>query len=166
MKFNYPSLMASSKTVSLSSGWTEDEEGRERLVAAIEIDSVTVEGLSLRLTARRSMADRKVMAQLEHRNGGITEPLSRIDWRPLRPHRNFGRGPKELRFQEIPGSHLHSFDLNWFAAEQRMLAENLPIAVPIDPEPAGFRQLLALLSTEFRIVNAADLPMPSWDLLL
>jgi len=67
---------------------------------------------------------------------------------------------------DIHGSHNHSFGLNWVLGDARMLKENLPIAVPILPDPEGFNQLLALVSNEFRIGNAGDIPIPPWDLLL
>lgn len=159
--------MAAAKTVLVTSGWVGDETGRQRLILNLEIDGVIVEGLTLRMTSNRTMPDRKVTVQIEHKPpGSIVVPLCRLEWRPIRSHRNYQRGPKEFRLQEIEGTHLHSFESNWLESEQRMLTDNLPIAIPISPDPEGFHQLLALVSKEFRIVNAADIPMPPWDLLL
>lgn len=159
--------MAAQKSALISAGWISDEQGRQRLNLSLEVDGVTIEGLSLRMTSNRTMPDRKVMCQIEHRlSPNLVEPLARIEWRPLRPHRNYQRGPVEYRLIDIPGSHNHSFDLNWFAAESRMLKENLPLAVPILPDPEGFHQLLALASKEFRIINMGSIPIPPWDLML
>ena len=167
MSLDYPEIIAAAKTLVLNSDWAEDQQGRQKLILSIEVDGVSVEGLFLRATSRRSMPDRKVMVQLEHAvPHQPTEPLCRIEWRPLRPHRNNLQGPKEFRLIDIPGSHHHSFALNWYAPEERMLRENLPIAVPILPEPEGFNQLLALISKEFRISNAEAIAIPPWDLLL
>jgi hypothetical protein len=167
MALDLPTIDAASKTLILTSGWSEDAQGRQSMFLSMDIDGATVEGLTLRLVARRSLPDRHVMCQLEYRPPfQIVEPFCRIDWRPLKPHNNHGRGPEEYRFREMTGSHHHPFGLNWDAQRNQMLKENLPIGVPIDPDPSGFRQLLALVSKEFRITNAEEVPLPSWDMML
>src|ERR1700678_1507054 len=160
MILDYPSILAARKRVLIVSGWREDENGRQRMSLPLEIDGVAVAGLSLRLGAIRWMPDKKVTAQIDCKQGARTEPLTRCEWRPIRPHRNNGLGPEQFKFKEIAGTHVHRFEDNWVAAQGEFLGENLPVAVPIDPDPKNFGQLLALLAGEFRIENASEIPIP------
>jgi hypothetical protein len=147
--------------------WVEDEAGRLRLTLALEIDGAVVEALFLRARVFRGRVDRDVMFQLEYRPPfGPDEQLCRIEWRPTTAHRNHGKGPEAYRFKDIAGSHYHSFKENWLEDQGRMRGGNLPIAVPLEPDPSDFGQLVALVSKEFRIMNLGDLPMPPWDMLL
>jgi hypothetical protein len=163
MALTLPEIHAAKKTA-IPSDWTEDERGRQRLTLSLEIEGATVEGLFLRATAVRSLPDREVMFQLEYHPA--REQLCRIDWRPLRPHRNGDVGPKAHRLREITGSHHHSFKLNWIPTKEQMRPNNLPIAEPILPDPSNFQQLLMVVSQEFRIDNLSGVPLPAWDLLL
>jgi len=162
-----PELHAADKVAALASSWAQDEMGRLSLTLALEIYGATVQGLYLRGKARRDLADRAVMFQLEYRLPfQLEEQICRIDWRPLHVHRNDGKGPEAYRFKEINGSHYHTFAENWLPIEGRMRRNNLPIAIPLDPEPSGFGQLLALVSKEFRISNLGGVQIPPWDLML
>jgi len=166
MALGLPEIFAAEKTAILSD-WTDDERGRQRLILSLEIEGAAIEGLNLRATANRTLPDREVMFQLEYEARYRSKDiLARIDWRPLKSHRNGDVGPKAHRLKEIAGSHYHSFALNWVEITGRMRQPNLPIAKEITPDPANFRQLLALVSKEFRISNLAGVPLPAWDLLL
>ena len=167
MTLNYVKVMQAEKTVSLGADWTQDEVGRLRLTLPVDVGSETVEGLVLRVTARRTMPDKNVMFQLSHQRPFTKEEqICRIDWRPIKPHNNHGRGPAGFRLKKIIGSHHHRFDLNWLEEEGKLRANNLPVAVPIDPDPLGFPQLLDIVSKEFRITNIGGLQVPPWDLML
>ena len=147
--------------------WVEDERGKHRVNLSVEIAGNIVQGLSLIGTAVRALPDREVMFQLIYQPPFVhPELLCRIDWKPLKPHRNGPDGPKRHRLREITGSHHHPFKLNWLETEGRMRRANLPIAEALTPDPATFPQLLALVSKEFRITNLQDLALPPWDLLL
>ena len=166
MALALPDIHAAAKLLT-AADWVDRGGGRVSLVAALEIGGATIEGLFLRATARRALADREVMFQVEYRPSfGAEEQLCRINWRPIRPHHNHGRGPEEHRFREIAGSHHHSFEANWVADENRMRSGNLPIAIPVSPDPSDFRQLVALVTKEFRINNLGGISVPPWDLML
>ena len=161
-----PDIIAATKFAQ-PSDWAEDERGRHKMTLSLDIDGVTIEGLFLRVTALRSLPDQEVMVQLEYRPPHAAgDALCRLDWRPLRPHRNPMIGPKKLHLLEIPGTHHHSFDLNWLDNKNCMRVGNLPLAKSVDEDPSTFGQLLALVSKEFRISNLSEVPLPAWDLLL
>jgi hypothetical protein len=89
--------------------------------------------------------------------------IDRIDWRPWHTHENKWRGPSEFRGVKITGTHRHSFDLNWFPSEARLLTSNLPIAVPLTDDIPDFAALLAFVAQEFRIADAGVIGVPPWE---
>lgn len=125
-----------------------------------------MEGLQLRGVCRRWLPDRAVTFQLELFPARTrAQPLSRIDWKPLSPHRN-SRGPENVRGKIIAGTHHHSFELNWVAHENRM-KRRISVAAPIVPEPKTYEELLAVVDREFRIQALSGvLPKPEWELRL
>jgi hypothetical protein len=66
------------------------ERGPDLLEVTASLDNpggIAIEGLSLRATARKSLADRQVTFQLEyHATNVIGGPVCRIEWRPLSGH--------------------------------------------------------------------------------
>lgn len=163
-----PEIFERKKSLAAPPGWVPDGPGRLKLLSPLDIDQVTIAGLQLRGRTRQSRADEEVMFQLEyHPVGSRVCQLARIDWRPIHTHDNGNRGPDEWRLVNISESHYHSFNLNWFPSENRMLLPNLPIATPIRPDPADFATLLALTAELFRIDDMASVPVPEWtvDLL-
>lgn len=165
MNWGLSELFESQKTA-LPTDWSEDVRGRQSITAGLEINGATIEGLFLRITANRTLADREVMFQLEYRpQRGKGDSLCRIDWRPLRSHRNPNVGPRSFRMLEMTGSHHHSFELNFLRQTGQMRDGNLPLAEPLD-EPSNFSDLLAVVSEKFRILGLNEIPLPVWDLLL
>lgn len=118
------------------------------------------------MRAHLLMPDRALTAQIEYhpehgpRKGG---PICRIEWRPVKTHNNKGVGPEELRFLPQIGSHHHPFELNWTHSETRVRRGELPIAVPINDDPATYRQALAFVGNEFRIKGVENLSAPPWE---
>ena len=93
-----PALISADKVLVAAPAWAEIGPGVLVLTAPLEIEGVTIEGLTLRGTARKPMPDRQVVFQLEYRAAGISGgPICRIEWRPLSGHNNRGIGPKEFR---------------------------------------------------------------------
>ncbi len=91
--------------------------------------------------------------------------FDRLDWRPVSAHNNRGIGPVDLRFQLIDGSHHHRLALN-AAAEMglsRAMAENLPIAEPVLPEPVNWEAFLAIAGDRWRIPDLVNTPYPPWQ---
>ncbi len=168
MQVDLSILYAASKTVSASAKWKFRDSEWMVLVVPLDIDGVTVEGLSFRATAMRKRPDEAVTFQLEYApplgraKGG---PFARVDWKPLRPHNNKKIGPAE--FHDIPqtGSHHHDFWLNWRHSEQAVRKGSVDISIPIVPE-MSFEEIVAFVGKEFRILNINSLPKPEWSGML
>ena len=156
-------LVAAKKTLVDVPVWGERGADGLEFSAPLEIDGVTIEGLTLRGRARKPLADREVAFQLEYHHAQIIGgAMCRIEWRPLNPHSNKGLGPKELRHIVQNGTHHHCFDLNWKRSEEAVLQGDLKIAVPLD-DPGNFRALLAVVGKEFRISNIQLVTLPPWE---
>jgi hypothetical protein len=162
-----PDIFAAEKTMVAVGSWVERDPHRRgdllTYVSALEIDGVSIPGLRVRATCFRSLPDEAVSIQLEyHRPRQHGGALSRIEWNPLKPHNNKGRGPPEFRFVEITQSHIHPFDLNWNETAKQLRRGNLPIAIPIELELKDFSSLLAFAGKSFRINKIEDMPVPEW----
>jgi hypothetical protein len=161
-----PFLLAE-KTIPAQPGWVIGDSDRFALSTPLDIDGVTITGFLLRGAAMLWRADVDVVLQLEsHPFSGSGGPICRMEWNPLRGHTNKGCGPKPLQFQEMKCSHHHPFDLNWEYSEKEVRRGNLPIAMPIDPEPKNFREFLAIVGKEFRIKNIQSIGVPEWQPVL
>jgi hypothetical protein len=131
----------------------------------LEIEGVTIAGLRLRATAIKNRPDASVTFQLEYQRPKFPgSALSRVEWRPAGgAHNNRGLGPPEHRNKFITGTHYHPFDLNWQDAASQVGRGNLPIAIPLVPEPEDFAVLVAFVAQEFRIPNANIVSEPPWE---
>jgi hypothetical protein len=126
-------LVAAEKSLIDVPAWVNRGADGLEFSVPLEIDGVTVEALTLRGRARKSLADRELAFQLEYHHASIIGgPVARIEWRPLNPHSNKGLGPKQFRHIIQTGSHHHCFDLNWQRSQEAVLQDSLPIAVPIE----------------------------------
>ena len=136
------------------------------MIIPLEIDNITIEGLSLRVSCYQPFPDRAVTFQLEM---GIPEkrtrlPLLRFDWRPLNsPHKNPRRGHSFAAGQLIFGTHFHQFSLNWVQADERMRSGNLPFAIQVEPDPTDFKSVLDDIRSLFRISNIDLIQEPGWS---
>lgn len=164
MAIDVPNIFASKKTLSVPGSWVERDGQRLMLVAALDIDGVTVEGLVLRGTALKDCPDEAVMFQLEfkHDPKRPDRAIDRVDWRPLHSHNNRGKGPNEHRYKLISGTHRHAFDLNWLKGEERMRKMNLPIAQPVNPDLVTYDNLIEFVRKCFRI-SPIEFPIPPWE---
>lgn len=165
-----PELIRSPKAVGghSFSGWQEDDQGI--LEAALPVETpggIIIEGLLLRLKARKHLVDSAAMIQLEfpHEKGRRDRAVERLDWRPLHTHTNKNLGPEELRLIDLEGSHRHSFDLNWIPHEQRLRKYNLPIAEPM-PDCADFQSFLEYAGGCLNIQNLNVVQVPPWERLM
>lgn len=159
-----PELVATDKQLSGVQAWIAKEPNQLSLVSALEVDGVTMASVQLRMRAIQDQPDRAVMIQLEYNPPkGRHERLIRIEWRPLSPHTNNNRAPEPYRLMIIRTSHIHRFGDNYHVAGQRMLRPNLPHAVPLEPDPANFNELLAVASKELRISDLDRVAAPPWQ---
>ncbi|MDR3413896.1 MAG: hypothetical protein P4L87_23530 [Formivibrio sp.] len=158
-----PALIAQEKNLGFPVKWAKDGDCLVFL-APLEIDGITIQGLQLRGKTKAFYANRNITIQLQYQGIlGKAEPIARICWKPFHTHNNKGKGPHGLRFVEQKGSHHHSFGDNWNTTTNQMFKPNLPIAVPLSPEPQGFFELLALVRKEFRIMDADAIEIPQWS---
>ena len=108
--------------------------------------------------------DRAVMIQLEYNPPkGKNERLIRIEWRPLTSHTNNNRAPEPYRLMIIHTSHIHRFEYNYYEAGNRMIRGNLPHAVPLEPDPADFKELLEVGAKELKIADLSGVTTPPWQ---
>ena len=158
-------FLASDKARSGVIDWQPD--GRNlRFAVALEIDGITVAGLLLLGRASLTLRDRHVTLGLSWDDptgpGGI---FDRLDWRPLAAHTNKGLGPSDHRFSIIDGSHHHSLADNAALAMgiRRAIQQNLPVAVPIEPDPADWSAFLALAAQRWSLHELVHTPVPPWQ---
>ncbi len=158
-------LFGADKMLAIAPVWSDHGGGDLlEIVCPIEIDGTVVEGLQFRLTARKSMPDEMVTAQVEyHAPGEAGGPLARIEWKPLSGHNNKGLGPKEWQHRLIGGCHHHSFELNIKHASKELNRGQLPVALPLEDSPKDFDSLLMFVHKEFRITNIEWVEVPPWE---
>ena len=163
---NLETLWKADKTLATAPEWKlRDRIEFVRLVCPLDIDGITEEGFLFTASAQIYMPDRAVAFQMEYhsaRNPRLRGPIVRFDWLPQAPHNNKGRGPIEHRFQNIVGSHIHSFYLNWDAASTTMRQPNLPIALPVTDHLTSYQEALDFVGKEFRIKGVESIPPPPW----
>ncbi|MBI4968058.1 MAG: hypothetical protein HZC25_08050 [Rhodospirillales bacterium] len=158
-----PTLIAARKTLTTIPEWTLQND-QFRLVATLDLDGVTLDGIWLRVTAYKAIPDRRVSFQIEFKPEGFRHiPAARVDWRPANPHSNRNIGPAHLRLMVIEGSHHHTFDANWPLGFERMVSENLPIAEPLVPDPRDFEGLLHLVGRLFNVDGMKGIAVPKWE---
>lgn len=156
-------LFAADKLLAIAPVWGTRGDLLE-VICPLEIDGAVVEGLQFRLTARKSMQDEMVTAQVEyHPSDQAGGPLARIEWRPLSGHNNRGRGPRAWQNRLIDGCHHHRFDLNMKFAPKDINHGHLPIALSLEDSPKDFDSLLQFVHKEFRITNIQWVEVPPWE---
>ena len=164
-----PPLIAATKTLASTPKWAELDD-QFNFIVPLDIGGVTQIGLRLRGKCSRDYADQNVTFQIEYQFRGISKPVpvTRIDWRPLKPHQNRDIGPIEWRLVRFHLSHIHPFRENydWMVGNGQPLADNikqnLPIAVPLDGDPDGFIALAATMGQVFNIDGVGAIPAPPW----
>lgn len=161
MSIHLKELAASKKSIPLFPDW--DEEGNSlSWISPLDMDGVTVEGLQIRMTAHLLLPDEAVVAQPEFRPPAVrSQQLIRVEWKPLRPHNNKNRGPSEWRLKQFRCTHEHRFEDNWHEPDNRMLAGNLPIAVPIQ-DVDSYKKFLDICCKSLNVENMSLVPLPPW----
>jgi hypothetical protein len=159
-------VAAAPKRLATTPIWREVEHKttvRLTLTVALEIGDIIEEGLYLNGRTLREAPEKDLSFTISKTYLGVQHNLVRIDWRPKRPHTP-RLGPTELR-ATIHGSQWHPFEGNAQLGLSALRAgSNLPYAVPLEPEPSSFNDLLAEVAKKLLIENAADIPPPPWNL--
>jgi hypothetical protein len=157
-------VVEAEKTLSGSHAWLSREPNQLSLVSPLECDGVTMLGVQLRMRVTSDLLDRAVMIQLESTSpSGKGERLIRIDWRPISPHVNKGNAPDPWKFAVITTSHIHRFEHNYRTEKNAMRRGNLPVAVPIEPDPESFPTLLEFAGKELKIQDLHRIETPDWQ---
>ncbi len=150
-----------------SPGWFVDKNDPRRLVLKpipVEIGYVTVEGLFLDGNCLAHARETDLSLALTYKPSvGLSGPVMRLDWNPLHSHNNKRQISGPWRIKDITGSHYHPFEDNYSRfGWDRMVKGNLPIAYPIDHNPANFRMLLDFAASFFNISDLQRIPEPGW----
>ena len=157
-------IVGADKQLSGVQAWIVREPNQLSLVSAIETDGITMASVQLRMRAFLDEPDRAVMIQLEYNPPkGRNERLIRIEWRPLAPHTNTNKAPEPYRLMIIRTSHVHRFENNSYEAGNRMVRGNLPHAIPLEPDPSNFGELLEVASKELKISDLNRVATPPWQ---
>jgi hypothetical protein len=158
-------FLATEKALSGLIDWKPD--GRNlRFAVALEIDGITEAGLLLFGRASLTLRDRNVTLGLSWDDPtGQGGNFDRLDWLPLAAHSNKGLGPLDHRFSLIEGTHHHSLRDNSALTMgiRRAIQENLPVATPIEPDPADGSAFLALAAQRWSLHELVHTPLPPWQ---
>jgi hypothetical protein len=85
MAHDLKELSNATKRLTIIPGWAEIDSEFLQIVAPIEIEGVTIEGLQFRACARKRLPDEMITCQVEyHPNGEAGGPLARLEWRPIK----------------------------------------------------------------------------------
>ena len=146
---------------------TWEQGGRNlRFTVALEIDGVTEAGMALFGRTSLALPDRNVTLGLSWDDPGMPGGnFDRLDWRPLRAHNNRGPGPDAHRFRLIEGTNHHRLAENGALAMGllRAIRENLPVALPVEPEPPDWPAFLAVAAQRWNLHGLVHTPLPPWQ---
>lgn len=135
---------------------------RHEARVALSTEGIGLEGVFLRIWCPKTLNaygfGLQLECQLESRR---PVPIARMDWKD--GHTNPSKGPVRLRLMDIPSTHVHSFDDNYIAAEDRMRSGNLPIAAPIIPDPENIPEFLAVAEELLRIRGLTKVKQPPYQ---
>jgi hypothetical protein len=158
-------FLAANKALAMPVTWVTDDRGNFRFSRPLDVDGVTEESLLLFGRAVPTLPGRAVTLGLSWVDAtGAGGHFDRLDWRPMDDHNNRGHGPPALRHVPQAGSHHHRLADNGSLAMglAQAIRENLPVAVPLDPDPdwPGF---LAEAASRWRIHDLVTAPTPPWQ---
>lgn len=150
------------KSTVITPKWA-DTGARFEMAFPLKIDGAVVEGLEIRAKALADFPERAVCFHFQYHAAKVPcVPLSRIEWNPMSAHTNPFDSAHPLSRLECKSTHIHRFSDNWLDHSQRMRTGNLPFAVPIDPNPATFAELLDFVSDALRIAGMKSIQPPPW----
>jgi hypothetical protein len=158
-------FLAETKSLTLPIKWVTDGT---RLIfsATLDIAEVTDERVTMRGNAVTHMPDRNVALVLTWQGPyGRPQAFERFDWKPLHLHANNANVPKPHRHRRFLASHHHPLSLNSRVSNglSRAMGDNLPAALPMEPDPSDWAAFTAALSAAWRIPNLIHAPPPPWQ---
>ena len=151
------------------SGWSRSESNPHYLWfnCPVNINDTVIQGLEFHGGCLENRPDEGVSFDLRFSKASSSSytPLERIDWRPRDGgHSNKRQRPEGLPGR-IPGSHIHSFHLNYVSEEDRM-RKPLRLAEEYNPEAENFIELRKYVGKRFNISNISVVTEPEWSLSL
>lgn len=135
-----------------------------RLSANFEHQGVIMPGLTFMAMCLPERPDEQVsiciMAEIMRKSRCI----ARVDWRGAQ-HVNRKEECGQYRFLDAGRTHFHDPDIHHaFDFDELFTKPNdLPAALPIDPPPESFEELLARGGDLLHIDNLKDMPVPKWE---
>lgn len=160
----YEKLLETDKLIAGNPDWEDKnpKTGDLKLVASFRVGRRAIQGLELigRSSTRfRNSYTSFTLTYFPTNNRRESIRLCRIDWRPLTVHENdHANTPPDL-IGSVAGSHHHSLALN--ASATGLPLKSLPIAAPILPDYATYKELVDGVGALFRISNAGSaIPSP------
>lgn len=151
------------KRADLSDWKTGTRPNSARLVAPLSGGPARVSGLMLVATCVPSLPDRSLSLTMTAEINGKPRPIARVDWRDG-PHDNTDPLCGPYRWLAAGETHLHApADHRHIPDMMQALAENLPVAVPLDPAPQSLSELLAACAILLCIENLQDMQTPPWQ---
>lgn len=161
----YETLVETDKLIATTPRWEEKnpKTGDQKLVASLRVGGRAFQGLELIGRCQLGIRNAYVsftLAYFPTNNRRESVRLCRVDWRPLTIHTNdHPNTPLEL-LGDVPGTHHHTFKLNRSTTGAPLKA--LPIAEPIEPDYASFKELVDGVGAMFRITNAGSALSSPW----
>lgn len=144
--------------------WVEDGESWKTARVKLEVDAGDIFGLFLRLKSPALRNGHGFLLQTEFQSDEKVKSviaLERIEWKV--GHTNSAIGPREYHFLDIPSSHIHKFEINYIEGENRMRQRNLPLAVPLDPDPGALEDFLDCAEKLLRIKGVSGIGRPGFQ---
>lgn len=149
--FEEPKVVAGTLT------WRQGNRPRKRvLVALAEGETLNAE---LHVTATADLPNEDVSFQLCLAEPSDTFPICRFDWRPPRAHVNKVGTHRGI----VSWTGFHPFEDNAALGLSAMAANNLPVSMPVEPEPRDFAEATAYVCATFNLVLLNELPPPPWS---
>lgn len=150
-------VLAEPKMVTGTPTWRQGNRPRKLvLVAFAEGPTLNAE---LHVSAVVDLPSEDMSFQLCLAEPADTFPIARFDWRPPRAHIN--RVGPHRGLTSFTG--LHPFEENAALGLSAMVANNLPVSLPVAPEPANFEQAVAYVCATFNLAFRNELPTPPWS---
>lgn len=138
-----------------------------RLKANLEVDGIVLQGVTFLAQCNAERPDEQVTLNILAEIKPKERCIARIDWRGL-GHGNRDHLCGGYKFTDAGRTHFHDPALHRGIdfAELFDGENNLPIALPIHPEPDSFNDLLARAADLLHIQNLTDMPVPPWETTL
>lgn len=158
-------FLAAEKSLTTPIRWVEDGTYL-RFTATLDVGEVTDDRVRLLGRAHATMPDRSVSLILTWQGAsGRPQPFERFEWRPHDRHINKPIVPKPHRHRVIETTHRHPLMLNARVSIglAGAMAENLPAAEALDPEPPDWASFTAAAATAWRITGLVHAPPPPWQ---